>query len=304
MRWLNTLKKILKPLSPTTWSNIREGMLLRIVYILTTILGTLFVVWFLFFFLTGENVLLFFDKIEEKKAKLQLLILISGLPLFLLLWGFRTEDTNTKLYLEAVDLLGSKEARRQALIKLLFLKNDKKVFIEKINRIIEGADFSSKKEDPLNLSNMDLRDLNFKLVDFSGSNLARSNLDGSNLEDTNLEGANLELTSLKKANLEHSKLKRADLTGANLTGASLAWANLQEARLINVELQKANLKEADLKGVTLKDADLTDASLESANLKEANLTNANLENTILTKAYYNEHTKGLTQEQKKEMNHV
>ena len=80
-------KKLLKPMSPKNWTNIREGMLLRIFYILTTITGTLFLIWFVFFVLRGESVICFFKEIEQNKATLQILILISGLPLFLLLWG-------------------------------------------------------------------------------------------------------------------------------------------------------------------------------------------------------------------------
>ena len=281
-------KQFFKPLRPRSWSDVREGMLVRIFYILTTITGTLFCIWFLFFFLREESVLCFFNEIEENKAKLQIFILISGLPLFLLLWGFRTEDTNTKLFFEAVSLLGSKEARRQALDKLLFLKNNRRVFKDKICRIIEGADFSSK-EDVLNLSNMDLKHQSFKLADFSCSNLSRSNLTGAILERANLQRSNLEFTILKNAILEHARLQKANLKGASLTGVNLTWASLQEARLINAELRKANLEGADLRGADLQDADLT---------------GANLENTKLNGACYNEQTKGLTEEQKKVMKHV
>ena len=316
--FMRMFKKLLNPMRWENWANIREGMLIRIFYILMIIGGAFLVLWFLFFFLVGESMLYFFKEIlineEYSKTKLQFLILLSGLPLFLLLWGFRTEDTNTKLLFEALSLLGSQEARRQALIKLLFLKKDKKVFIDKINNIIKGANFSSKKEDVLDLSNMDLKNVNFMLVDFSGSNLARSNLKGVNLEDSNLQGTNLKLTKLEDANLERARLKGADLKGANLVGANLAWADLKEASLINIQLRKASLQNANLSGANLEEADLLGANLEfaklkgvnlsGANLQGANLTDAKLENANLTKAHYNEHTKGLTMEQKKVMNRV
>ena len=300
-------------MSPKNWTNIREGMLLRIFYILTTILGTLFLIWFVFFVLRGESVICFFKEIEQNKAQLQILILISGLPLFLLLWGFRTEDLNWSFLDKSEGLIGSERGRRQALTQLLRLKNHKKVFKEEIVDIIKGVDYSSEEGGyTLNLSNMNLSDLDFRGVSFSGSNLVRSNLNGANLEIVDLKRANLKLSNLQGANLTRAEIKDADLTGANFERADLTWVDLQEARLTNAELRGANLKNANIIKAILQEANLTDANLENANLQGADLTEAklqgadltgvNLKNTNLQGAYYNEQTKGLTKEQKKMMN--
>ena len=91
---MDIFKKLLKPLNLKTWSHIREGMLVRIFYILTTITGTLFLIWFVFFFLQGKSVLCFFEEIEENKAQLQILILPLRFASFSSSLGFSGQKTS------------------------------------------------------------------------------------------------------------------------------------------------------------------------------------------------------------------
>jgi hypothetical protein len=85
----------------------------------------------------------------------------------------------------------------------------------------------------------------------SGMNLSRLdlvevNLSGANLSNTNLSDAKLIAANLSGANLFQANLKGANLIGANLSKTDLRKANLMGANLFQTDLNGANLMEANL----------------------------------------------------------
>lgn len=105
------------------------------------------------------------------------------------------------------------------------------------------------------------------------------------LSESDLRGTNLKGVNLKGANLKAAKLQFANLAGALLEGADLSRARLQETNLEKAQLPDAvvshcNLMESNVQGANFERADLSgsqfneDVLFFKANLKGANLTNA------------------------------
>ena len=130
--------------------------------------------------------------------------LFLGLPVFYLLWYFRTYDTdrniNNSSFFGALGLLKDQETKRQAIIQLMHLKNVKKVFKEEIDKSTHGLD----------LRKVDLSEID----DLQGINLRGANLEEAILMSSNLKMANLQSTKLKQTNFMMAKLQGADLTNS------------------------------------------------------------------------------------------
>lgn len=161
------------------------------------------------------------------------------------------------------------------------------------------------------LTEMDLRQANFRAsllsnVDFTGANLAEANLVGTDLHETVfdeaiLSGADLSradlratqlyethlyLATLTRADLRRACLEEAILTCADLTSACLYKANLRRAALNESILHHADFREALLAGANLRRTELVGAQLihgdlTAADLTEANLTAANFQGALL-----------------------
>ena len=175
---------------------------------------------------------------SESKGRFQLFILIAGLPVFLTLWAFRTYDKNNQLLFGAIGLLGDDSTKRQALaLSLAFLRNKKKVFIDEIDQITQGADLTSytmdstgKKMKKIILSDLDLQGMNFKYANFNH-------------------------TVLKRVDLQNADLIGADLQNADLTKASLQGANIKETEFSGAFLYSTDLRKTkNIKYAFLKDA--------------------------------------------------
>ena len=155
----------------------------------------------------------------------------------------------------------------------------------------QGVNFTG-----INLSKLDLRNINFKYAVFKGANLTGANLaccnfERSDLSHTRLDGANmlgvrmlcvnLEGASMKNCNFEDPAGKQAYLEGANLKYVDLEGSQLAGVNLRVATLRKANLQTCDLRGAILAGADLEDADLTGSDLQEANLRGANLNGAYL-----------------------
>lgn len=127
----------------------------------------------------------------------------------------------------------------------------------------------------LDLSGLDLRDVNFR-----GADLSCAYLSEAKLRRANLYGANLRDARLCGADLTGANLYEADLRGASLYGATLYGANLYCA-----DLEGANLRRADLYGANLCGAHLNGIDLYGANFDCTNLSGADLTGTGLYGAY-------------------
>jgi hypothetical protein len=83
----------------------------------------------------------------------------------------------------------------------------------------------------MDLSYIDLRDVNLYFSTLTGVNMTGADLRGANLEGALLDGALLDGARLRNANLEGADLEGARLEGARLEGANLKGANLTGANL-------------------------------------------------------------------------
>jgi len=178
------------------------------------------------------------------------------------------------------------------------VEEEVKVFIRQI--------VSSEKSDlrNMNLSGLELENINLYQADLSGANLNKTRMSGAVLMNANLRSADLtaadladakmtriclRAADLSGANLSDARLREADLSeakcnGANLRGADLRGAKLNKARLAWADLRGADLSDADLSGAILTDADLSGSDLSRAILSEADLSVANLSRCILAGA--------------------
>ena len=83
----------------------------------------------------------------------------------------------------------------------------------------------------VNLSNVQLYDVDLSDADLSYANFYRANLSNADLRGANLYGASLENTNLEHANLKGANLKGAYLRNVNIKGACLHGANLSDTYL-------------------------------------------------------------------------
>lgn len=154
------------------------------------------------------------------------------------------------------------------------LKKIPKAKLEFYLRSSEFAELMNEEKivemNKLDLSGMDLRNLNFKNGIFIRTNFSNAQLDGCNFEDANFEGANFSNASLVGANL-----KFADFSKANLS-----YANLQSTKLTQTSFVKTNLQ-----GANLIDSDFHRAYMGFQNRLFPNITGAILEKDLTFEQY-------------------
>jgi hypothetical protein len=125
----------------------------------------------------------------------------------------------------------------------------------------------------MDLSYIDLSELNLEGSNFQGCNLMYVNFSGSNLQNSNFEDANL-----MNANFTNANLSNTILNGSNLMGASLQFANLQGA-----DIRGANLKNIKIKNTNLVDLQFDyeqdDMLFENEKIEEFSIS-LNLKETI------------------------
>jgi Pentapeptide repeats (8 copies) len=113
-------------------------------------------------------------------------------------------------------------------------------------------------------------------LDLSGLDLSNMNLAGAQLPGVLLSGSNLRGACLREANLEwavliDANLEMADLTGACLCGADLESVVAEHADFSEADLECAELSHARLNGVDFEHANITDAKFYQTQIKGADL---------------------------------
>lgn len=112
------------------------------------------------------------------------------------------------------------------------------------------------QEEPVDLSDADLRGLALAKVNLKGADLKRAKLQFTNLAGALLEGANLEQARMQEANLQSAQLENAVVKNCNLMESNLQNTNFQ-----NADIRGSQFNEDVLFGQTnLKGANLLDAS--------------------------------------------
>ena len=170
---------------------------------------------------------------------------ILALPISIVLWFFRTYDNKMSSFLQASGLLGGTPSQqRMAIIQLMLLKNKEQVFTQEIDKLTQGISLGDPKN-PLNLSNLDLKEINF-----SNANLLYVNFEGANLFEANFEGAKFANVRLYNVDLKNANFKNSDFVEETerKQSANVQRADLQGADLRGADLRKTNLHEAILKG--------------------------------------------------------
>ena len=136
---------------------------------------------------------------------------------------------------------------------------------------LRGVNFKKAFLMRANLSEANLIDAFLMRANLSEANLSGAVLNSANLIETDLSRADLSGTILGRAFLFRANLSGANLSGANLSQAFLNGANLSEAYFIDADLSRTNLIQADLRGANLNGAFLVQADLRGADLSEADL---------------------------------
>ncbi len=105
----------------------------------------------------------------------------------------------------------------------------------------------------IDLSGLDLRDVNFVETDLSGSSLQDCNLSSAFVAHAFLEGVNLDRALLSETNFRDSYMPQASFESAELNGAKfgdayLKGVNFRNARLFRAKFINADLRQADFRG--------------------------------------------------------
>lgn len=195
-------------------------------------------------------------------------------------------------------------------------ENDDEVFRE-IRSSFRNADLNRT-----NLSNAQLKD-----VDFTGANLEATNLDGADLRGARFTGAEFKSVNLTNARLHEADMRGAsfedmqvDLAGvkatpvdsidgfelrkllaqhehwvetdgkqgrrADFSEQNLAGLKLAERNLAAVSFANSNLKGVDFRGAVLAACDFSNANLRGANLSHSDLRGADLTGAVLDDAQF------------------
>ena len=212
-------------------------------------------------------------------------LLALALPVFTLLWLFRTHDTreqiNQAAYFKGSDNLASNEllktvigVRQLVELRKLTTEYDRSMVIafEKFFQLRqksdqgEASDQAKESGQSIDYTQIDFSDIYLHGARLKKANLQALKLNGADLSSATLNGAELNNTRLESANLSGAFLNPMDFKASDSPVANLSHAHLRGADLTSAKLIRAYLSHADLRG-----ADLTDADLSHANLNEAKL---------------------------------
>ena len=204
------------------------------------------IIWLIHWKTLLETSILIRKTLIETDSLFHFSILLAGLPVFLTLWVFRTYDLNHNAFMQATSLLGSN--KRLAIVQLMFLRNNKKVFIKEIDKVTHGLNL--ERED---LSYLDLRNVNFtdtKLGRIDPEIQQAVTIVAANFHGANLQNANFTRAKAPKVNFEEADLRGAKLDGADLRDAIFKKADLRGIRFSEyAKLDRANFVGADLRGI-------------------------------------------------------
>ncbi|XP_065557087.1 BTB/POZ domain-containing protein KCTD9-like isoform X2 [Artemia franciscana] len=151
----------------------------------------------------------------------------------------------------------------------------------------------------VDLSQLELRNINFKYAKMRRCNLFQANLsyccfDRADLTGALLDSANLAGVKMQRCILEGASLKRANFVDplsskplrAHLEGVNLRGANLEEANLDGANLRVSILKDANLQNCYLRGTDFAGANLERCDFSGSDLKNANLRGAYMADAVF------------------
>lgn len=131
------------------------------------------------------------------------------------------------------------------------------------------------------LTDLDLRGINFGETDLSGADLFDTRLNDANLKMSCLAGAELSSADLAGVDLYKSDCSGVFAVDANFSGAYLAEADISEAdlrgsRLNGADLTKAVLDKTNLAGADLSESTLVEARVQDANMSQTTVSGANV----------------------------
>ena len=219
-------------------------------------------------------VVLFGDE-EKSRFISSFALLVLALPVFTLLWFFRTHDTKTQIeksekqirkseeqieksekqinqsaYFKGLENLHSKDELKTVIgvRQLVELQKSAKEYKQSIKIALEIFLQSRKKSDQGKESD---QAIDYRKIDFSDIYLHEAHLESANLQALKLNGADLSNAHLRGADLSHADLSHADLKEADLSGADLRGAKLRGVYLREANLSSLHMRQDDLVGIVM-----------------------------------------------------
>ena len=235
LRWLEPIRKCFYPLIP------------RFVLLIIAVVDGLFLL-FIFGYCCQEYFINFFniDRSSNFIGSFQLLLL--GLPVFVLLWFFRTHDTKMQIAKseEQIEQSEKQIAKSEEQINQAdyfkrfdnFASNDLLKTAIGVRQLIALREITEEYDEGISIAFGALITLN-KL---GNKSIYSSPIDFS---DIYLSRALLIKANLSKAFMSRAYLSFADLSGAFLIGADLSYADLKEVKLMDADLSDTDLSKAE-----------------------------------------------------------
>ncbi len=160
-------------------------------------------------------------------------------------------------------------------------RNKKKTNIKNVIRLLHMTNSLSLK---VNLSNLNLDELNDRSLNLNEANLEGTSLVNAKLNGVNFVKANLKGAKLNKAELMGANFSEAKLNGANLTLAQCQRTNFTGARMTNVTCQETDFSTANLSGSDFNGSSIYDSRFIEANIVAADFTGAIISNNSFRSA--------------------
>ncbi|MBY0581259.1 MAG: pentapeptide repeat-containing protein [Rickettsiales bacterium] len=158
----------------------------------------------------------------------------------------------------------SAKPENQEILKQVQAKNPVKLIIPVADFFYEGKSYQTITG--LDLSNLDLRGVNF----------ASATYKNCNFNNANLTGASFETAALKECSFA-----QAELTDANLIGISGNKVDFTEALMPRVRMMYSRFDNSNFEGALLYSADLTGSNIQNSSLKSAIADRADLQKVNL-----------------------
>lgn len=130
----------------------------------------------------------------------------------------------------------------------------------------------------IDISNQDLRGIDFVETNLLYANLSNSNLEGASIVSSSLGNANLKNVNLRNVSLINTSLRLANLSNANLNKTDFTESDLTQSILVECQINESSFYGANLFQADLRNSDLINSCFGRTILGQTNLKNVkNLE---------------------------
>ncbi|MCA9130512.1 MAG: pentapeptide repeat-containing protein [Planctomycetales bacterium] len=163
---------------------------------------------------------------------------------------------------------------------------------EIVDRKVISERYSSgqRRFENLDLSGIDLQNLELCGIVLKGSNLARAKLFNTNLEGADLSDCDLRHTFLAKTRLSGVTARRTNFQGSRMDGVQWNSIDLQNANLCECNLRGSILESCQMKATKFRNSDLSNSEFRHCRMygvgtEGANWSNARIMSCVLSRSY-------------------